>query len=250
MAVGGALRAAIRAGRFGVAGRESRRQARALASLNQGGPLGSRTGSRFPFPSQERGFDPARFGGQAFGESPRGAAVVVDSNTGRRVVLPQSFDDFMAGTPMARGPIAAPYEGVRTWNDPAFGGAFGPLSFGSPPAFMGRGQAPPSRSFPFYENMYDELPRFGTVPEDLIEFGVEAERGFVPYAASKTRTSDAAFMNRNIPMAFGGGDGPFRRTRPIPNDFLINTFDDIDGIDGFIDPQTGFRYTNNGFPLN
>lgn len=113
MAIGGALRAAIRAGRFNVAGRESRRQARALASLNEGGPLGGRTGSPFPFPGPERGFDPARFGGQAFGESSRGAAVVVDSNTGRRVVLPQSFDDFMAGTPMARGPIASPFEGFR-----------------------------------------------------------------------------------------------------------------------------------------
>lgn len=164
MAVGGALRAAIRAGRFGVAGRESRRQARALASLNQGGPLGSRTGSPFPFPGPERGFDPARVAGQAFGASPRGAAVVVDSNTGRRVVLPQSFDDFMEGVPIGRGEIESPLEGFRVFPGgrmnqlPGFGETMSvgampgatvrsmypgtPFTVGAPPMWMGRGAGP------------------------------------------------------------------------------------------------------------
>ena len=202
MAIGGALRAAIRAGRFGVAGRESRRQARALASLNQGGPLGSRTGSRFPFPGPERGFDPARVAGQAFGESPRGAAVVVDSITGRRVVLPQSFDDFMEGVPIGRGeiksPIEAPYEGVRVWRDPIFEGGFGPQTFFEPPTWMGRGAPPPNRSFDVYWDDISEYPRAGRVPDELAEFGYETERAFRPIMGNPS------VMNWNIPRAFGG----------------------------------------------
>lgn len=191
MAVGGALRAAIRAGRFGVAGRESRRQARALASLNQGGPLGSRTGSPFPFPGPERGFDPARVAGQAFGESPRGAAVVVDSNTGRRVVLPQSFDDFIEGAPMTRGPIEAPYEGVRgipgsyvtsdLLKGPFMGrGGAIPAAFGGPtlPSPMFRGA--PSRPRFFFDD-----PESGSLTAGLMGridsdpyFGFRTVRGF------------------------------------------------------------------------
>jgi hypothetical protein len=141
MAIGGALRAAIRAGRFDVARRESRRHARALASLNETGPVGARTSSPIPFPGVERGFDPARVAGQAFGASPRGAAVVVDPSTGRRVVLPQAFDDFIEGVPMPRSPIRAPYEGMRVWPE-SYGGAPVAYSPGSIPSWMGRGTPP------------------------------------------------------------------------------------------------------------
>ena len=196
MAIGGALRAALRAGRFSVAGRESRRQSRALRSLNERGGIGAER----RVPLEERGFE--RMSGLGYGETPRGNAVVVDPATGRRTVMPQSFDDFIEARPMARGPIEAPYEGMRTWNDGVFGNAFGPISFGSPPAWAGRGTPPPSRSFRFFEDPDSELPRFGPAPRDLE--GVETVEGLVPYGAGMSGAANRNFMNWNIPRAFGG----------------------------------------------
>ena len=152
MALGGVLRAAIRAGRFGEAARQSRRQARALRSLNETGGVG-RFQRQLPF--EERGFE--RMSGRAFGATPRGNAVVVDPATGRRTVLNQNFDDFMEAGPLPRSPIAAPYEGVRVWGGRTDDGF--PRSFDAPPPWMGRGPAPETRRTLMYDPYYgDEFP--------------------------------------------------------------------------------------------
>jgi len=118
MAIGGALRAAIRAGKFGVAARESRQNARALRTLNRTGGVG-----RFQrqLPLEERGFE--RMLGRGYGATPRGNAVIVDPATGSRTVLNQGFDDYMEGrppylnrfytSPYGTPQIEAPYEGFR-----------------------------------------------------------------------------------------------------------------------------------------
>jgi hypothetical protein len=193
MAVGGALRAAIRAGRFGAAGRESRRQARSLPSMNQGG------GRQLPL--EERGFE--RMGGMGYGSTPQGNAVIVDPATGRRTVLPQNFDDFMEGLPAGRrGPIEAPYEGVRSWNDPV---GFGSQSFDAPPPWMGRGFSPPSRSFNAYSDGVSEYPIGGRMPEAFRSQGGENFRVFEPYSTfSMSTPPNQNFMNLQVPRAFGG----------------------------------------------
>jgi hypothetical protein len=157
MAVGGALRAALRAGRFGTAARESRRQARAVRSINERG--GFRMAPEPSSSLEMRGYD--RFMGQGYGETARGNAVIFDPYTGARTVLPQTLDDALTGAPMPRGPIEAPYEGFRVWPGtrlPGFGeemqvGAVPggtmrsmkagvPFSVGQAPPWIGRGSAP------------------------------------------------------------------------------------------------------------
>ena len=158
MAVGGALRAALKAGRFSAAGRESRRQARALADLNRRGGI-SGGPSELASALEQRGFE--RYAGTGFGATPRGNMVTVDPVTGARTVFPQTLDDFSTGVPMPRGPIESPLEGVRVWPGtrlPGFGehmsvGAVPggtmraihpgvPFSVDVPPPWMGRGPAP------------------------------------------------------------------------------------------------------------
>ena len=156
MAIGGALRAAIRAGRFGTAARESRQRARALRSLNATGGVGN---FQRRLPLEERGFE--RMSGFGYGETPRGNALVDNTFTGTRTVMPQGLDDYMFARPLPRSPIEAPYEGVRVWPGttlPGFGetiqvGAVPggtirsmrsgvPFSVDAPPTWIGRGAAP------------------------------------------------------------------------------------------------------------
>jgi len=165
MAVGGALRAALRAGRFGTAARESRRQARAVRSINERG--GFRMAPEPSSSLEMRGYD--RFMGQGYGETARGNAVIFDPYTGARTVLPQTLDDALTGAPMPRGPIEAPYEGFRAWPGtrlPGFGeemnvGALPgarvvstspgvPFSLNSPPSWVGRGEPPTPSSGRFF----------------------------------------------------------------------------------------------------
>lgn len=238
MAVGGALRAALRAGRLNVAGRESRRQSRAMRSLNEG------LGSQRRLPLEERGFE--RMSGLGYGETPRGNAVVFDPATGRRTVMPQSFDDFMEGRPTRRGPIEAPYEGVRTWEDPV---GFGPQSFDAPPPWMGRGAPPPSRSFLAFDDGMSEYPRAFNP-----NYGIGGSPGnfrvFEPYGNSmNTNPANFNFMRGGVPSAFGGLPSPLPAP-PVAQSRPRFFFDDITGVDSFIDPQTGFRYTPRGMPLD
>ena len=156
MAIGGALRAAIRAGRFGTAARESRQRARALRSLNATGGVGN-----YPrrLPLEERGFE--RMSGFGYGETPRGNALVDNTFTGTRTVMPQGLDDYMFARPLPRSPIEAPYEGVRVWPGtrlPGFGESMQvgavpggtmrstrpgvPFSVGEAPPWLGRGPVP------------------------------------------------------------------------------------------------------------
>jgi hypothetical protein len=115
MAVGGALRAAIRAGRFSAAARESRQQARALRSLNESGfgqYVASGGGGRLPM--GERGFSYRP--GQFYGEGVGGQVVTAPPMGGGRASMPMGFGQYEApsGSPM-RQPIQAPYEGMRAW---------------------------------------------------------------------------------------------------------------------------------------
>lgn len=152
MAIGGALRAAIRAGRFGTAARESRQRARALRSLNATGGVGN---SPRRLPLEERGFE--RMSGFGYGETPRGNALVDNTFTGTRTVMPQGLDDYMFARPLPRSPIEAPYEGVRVWSGRTDDGF--PRSFDAPPPWMGRGPAPETRRTIMYDPYYgDEFP--------------------------------------------------------------------------------------------
>lgn len=238
MAVGGALRAAIRAGRFGAAGRESRRQARALQSLNQGGGVGAQR----RLPLEERGFE--RMSGMGYGATPRGNAVVVDPATGRRTVLPQNFDDFIEGQPArGRGPIEAPYEGMRTW--PTEDGF--PHTLETVPDWMGRGRAPHSRGTSLYSDYYgEELP--SAFPRSLYDTSIYMNE---PYG-------NVPGLRNTVPRGFFGGDaGPMPAykysSRPGPRFF----FDDFGsgsptaGLMGRVDqdPYLGFR-TVRGFPFD
>jgi hypothetical protein len=113
MAIGGALRAAMRAGNWAKTAMESRRRAAALADLNARGGIRGSGGMRFPGDYadeatigtlQSRGFLPNRNGWDAPG--PRGGTVFANEYTGAREVLPPPY----MGRP---GPIEAPYEGMR-----------------------------------------------------------------------------------------------------------------------------------------
>lgn len=139
MAVGGALRAAIKAGNWVSAARESRRRARALADLNRRGGISNASlgprGRSFlpdggPFNDAYEGVDTRRgldwgdtlISGE--GRSPRGAWVEefpegAFSRYGSRTLYP-SGRDFIARQPGLRmRPIEAPYEGVSVLRTPS-----------------------------------------------------------------------------------------------------------------------------------
>ncbi len=193
MAIGGALRSAIRLGRFSVAARESRRQARVLQSAFPDGARGLDPQQGRMLPLEERGFE--RIMGQGFGGSAQGNAVVVDPASGRRIVVNQNFDDFMEGLPAGRrGPIEAPYEGMRTW----------PMEDGFPntletvPGWMGRGRAPHSRGTSLYSDYYgEELP--SAFPRSLYDTSIYMNE---PYG-------NVPGLRNTVPRGFFGGDaGP------------------------------------------
>lgn len=129
MAVGGALRAAIRAGNWVSAARESRRRARALADLNASGGI---RGSSQMDSLWNRGFDqPFGPGAAMVGRAPRGADVIGNEATGAR---------FVPGFQSSR--MQAPYEGVRVWprGTRSFFGLTGDMPAGNVAGpFMGRG---------------------------------------------------------------------------------------------------------------
>jgi len=132
MAIGGALRSAIKLGRFSVAARESRRQARILQSAFPDGARGLDPQRGRMLPLEERGFE--RMMGQGYGGTARGNAIVVDPASGRRIVVNQNFDDFMEGLPAGgRGPIEAPYEGMRVWPGKTLPGFGEPMQIGAMP---------------------------------------------------------------------------------------------------------------------
>ena len=138
MAIGGALRAALRAGNWARTAVESRRRARALADLN------ARGGIRGPVMDTGEGLAARGFdvfdggGGFAIGSSspnrPR-FNVIRDPATGNRQVY--------ANPPGFRAnPIEAPYEGFRVWprGTRSFFGLTGDMPAGNVAGpFMGRG---------------------------------------------------------------------------------------------------------------
>jgi hypothetical protein len=154
MAIGGALRAALRAGDFVKTAAESRRRARALADLN------ARGGIRGPVMDTgeglvARGFDFFEDGGRfARGSTspnrPR-FDVIRDPATGNRRVYPNPPG-------LRSNPIEAPYEGFRVW--PGMGTDGFPRTFDAPPPWMGRGTSPPVNRTTMYDSFYgDEFPR-------------------------------------------------------------------------------------------
>jgi hypothetical protein len=177
MAIGGALRAAIKAGNWASAARESRRRARALAELNARGGIGrpgrargadeylqgrgvdvnamTSPGTGNPYADFVTNTYPQRYN-QAlpYAESPFGG-VVVQGPRGRSRYGGEgydfNFDDIgvggVANDGMYRGPIQAPYEGVRVW--PNDGGLPSMSGFGTGP-WMGRGLGP---RFDFHSNV-------------------------------------------------------------------------------------------------
>ena len=193
MAIGGALRAALRAGNWAKTAMESRRRARALADLN------ARGGIRGPVMDTgeglaARGFDFFEDGGRfARGTSspnrPR-FDVIRDPATGNRRVYPNPPG-------FGTNPIQAPYEGFRVF--PADG-------LDPSPQWMGRGRAPwtdqpwmESHGFPDYYRPYDPMN-----PE---VFG------------------DLSYLR--VPPAFGGAPaGPLPAQRPAvpPTRFSFNDY--------------------------
>jgi hypothetical protein len=170
MAIGGALRAAIKAGNFVKVASESRRRARALAELNARGGIGR--------PGRARGAD----------EYLRGRGVDVDAMTAPRTGNPyadwveEDFGPIFSDSPFGgvnffdrgrtmkfggegarynlpmtlptgsryQGPIQAPYEGVRVWPN-NYGGAPVEYSPNFIPPWMGRGTPPPVSQVRFPE---------------------------------------------------------------------------------------------------
>jgi hypothetical protein len=181
MAIGGALRAAMKAGNWIKVASESRRRARALADLNvRGGIRGPvmDTGEGLV----ARGFDFFEGGGRfARGSTspnrPR-FDVIRDPATGNRRVYPNPPG-------LRTNPIEAPYEGFRT---------FPQMGYNEPSSFMGRGRAPSFRNVP-EPRYYDQGTDVFAEPFVFDPLGLNS------------------FMN--VPRAFGGnpGMGPAPRKR-------------------------------------
>ena len=127
MAIGGALRAALRAGNWARTAVESRRRARALADLNARGGI---RGTGRMNTSLERGIDDA-----TWARGPRGNEVFINPSTGARRV---PFDPRMTQMQRGSNPIEAPYEGFRVWPRINYDG----MRYGNPGPWMGRGRAP------------------------------------------------------------------------------------------------------------
>ena len=125
MAIGGSLRAAMKAGNWAKAAMESRRRARALADLNARGGIRGGEGMRFARAGEgtsertldsliDRGFQPDMYAWNATG--PRGNQVFLDPNTGARELIGRNFSQRMGqrGYGIAgSNPIEAPFEGFR-----------------------------------------------------------------------------------------------------------------------------------------
>ena len=116
MAIGGALRAAIKAADWVNVARESRRRARALADLNARGGIRGSAPMRFGVEGGDpatvgrmvdRGFYPDMYAWDAPG--PRGNTVFLNPRTGAREILAPDFRRAPSGQRL----IQAPYEGFR-----------------------------------------------------------------------------------------------------------------------------------------
>lgn len=226
MAIGGALRAALKAGDFVQAAVQSRRAARALSELNASGGIRG-TGERFVPSSEEfaqRGFTTRmtppfntpgeanlplnNFGvSEAYFPSPltRGRAsarkIFVNPETGARSTYNQNLLESGFEPIRTRpNPIQAPYEGFRT---------FPRSGYNEPSPFMGRGRAPSFRDVAEPRNYGDGFDFFA---EPFV---------FDPLGNN-------SFMN--VPRAFGGnpGMGPAPRKRsPRPAGLRSFFFDDF-----------------------
>ena len=196
MAIGGSLRAALRAGNWAKTAMESRRRARALADLNARGGI---RGSREMDSLWNRGFDqPFGPGAPMVGYTPRGGQIIGNETTGARSVL--GFQ---------HSPIQAPYEGFRVWNP-------GNDYFNAPPPFVGRGR-PPFPDMPLLEQYgYPVLaPSFN----DPYSMNVPlAFRGLANYSD----TNPASFGVAGGRHPFGGRD--YWMPQPvIPFDDVMRT---------------------------
>jgi hypothetical protein len=213
MAIGGALRAAIKAGNFVKVASESRRRARALAELNARGGIGR--------PGRARGAD----------EYLRGRGVDVDAMTAPRTGNPYADwveEDF--------GPIFSdsPFGGVNFFDrgrTMKFGGEGArynlPMTLPTGSRYQGPIQAP-----------YEGMRVAGYDPEYSLIGGLERFGGEMPPIPRAFR-SPVPFSPR-----------PFQLLPPRQQQTTTFSFDDIMGTSSFVDPQTGFRYTLNGFPLD
>lgn len=156
MAIGGALRAAMKAGNWASAARESRRRAAALAELNIGGGLKSTGRSRNIQLNDVYEVDdiPGLMGGGigARSSTPGGRTLFrgMENTENRMTYNPQMLN-------RGYNPIQAPYEGVRVW--PGMGTDGFPRTFDAPPPWMGRGPQPPVSRTTMYDSFYgDEFP--------------------------------------------------------------------------------------------
>ena len=212
MAIGGALRSAIKLGRFSVAARESRRQARILQSAFPDGARGLDPQRGRMLPLEERGFE--RMMGQGYGGTARGNAIVVDPASGRRIVVNQNFDDFMEGLPAGgRGPIEAPYEGFRVFRVDGVQD--------SVPPWMGRGRAP-------------------LTDQPYIDDIISMPDAYAPYNPRNPEVfGDLSYLR--VPSAFGGAAPyPMPSLRPAYRNPPRYSFDDIAEV--FTDRGPGIQF--------
>lgn len=201
MAVGGALRAAMKAGNFVKVASESRRRARALAELNARGGI---RGSSQMDSLWNRGFEqPFAPGGLMSGYTPRGHHVIGNEATGARFVR-----DFQ------HSPIQAPYEGVRT---------FPQSGYNEPSPFMGRGRAPSFRDVLEPRN-YGDGADFIAEPFVFDPFGNNSFMN-VPRAFGGTANYNSGFASRYSPAYNRGiptGSNPFG-PRYLPFEQVMRT---------------------------
>jgi len=211
MAIGGALRAAMKAGNWASAARESRRRARALAELNARGGI---RGTGRMNASLERGIDDG-----TWARGPGGNEIFINPETGARRV---PFDPWLIQMRRGSMPIQAPYEGMRVlpgrvdqWGD----------TMAQPGPWMGRGQGTDWAQGPVN--------------------GFDGSDGSYWFNASRYNL-DGVDMDSSIPRALGGFGGqsqrnPFPSVAPPFSTSIRGTvpFDDIMSARGYI----GNRYS-------
>lgn len=227
MAIGGALRAAMKAGNWAKTAMESRRRAAALADLNARGGI-TQSGLSPANYLRRQGVEPGPsvpMGGIA--ESPFGGRRIVMDPGGGRSTAPSFVGPSTRSRPMG-SPIEAPYEGFRVLPGRVdrMGDTFSP-----PGPWQGRGRG----------TEWLELPIDGGPPYSSGSY-------FEPF-----RGNNILFPERLNSFEWTRF-GQYPRPTPASRNFNVESpryfFDDIAGTSGFTDPYTGFRYNMRGFPLD
>lgn len=224
MALGGVLRAALKAGDWARAAAQSRRQARALRQFSP--EFGERT-STFGRTYPERAYDYLRRQGvdvsqyeNALGRAPYDSPTAGggtarayfdwDGDGGREIFPPEMYS-----------PIVSPYEGGRAWPlwKDDFTGERYPAAMREP-EWIGRGPAPT----PEFYNPYDD--------------------GFAGGAAMWPEPGRATF---DVPRAFHVRPWDVRNMQPPPPFRVNGGAIQYESPGVYIDPTTGYRYDQYGF---